>query len=75
MEGRTYSGIAAPAFELGRDDPGVVENEHIARSKFRGKLGHCPVRDSRAADDQHSRGIPRRGWPQRDPVRRQIEIE
>jgi hypothetical protein len=75
VEGRADAGVAAPALELGGNDFGVVEHQHVAGVEQRRQVEHRPVGDGRAANGQQPRRIARARWAQRDTLGRKLEIE
>src|SRR5690349_8275979 len=65
----------APPGKRGRNDPGVVEYQHVAGiEKFR-QIAHDPILETIGSDDEKLRRIARPRRPQRNPLRRQVEIE
>ena len=79
VQGRANLGLTAraPPFELGRDDAGIVEDQHVARFEQVRQVAHAPVFKRRisAANNQHPRRITRAHRTQGNAFLRQIEIE
>ena len=75
VQRRADARLAAPPFELGRDDLGVVEHQHVAGPQQLRQLEHLTVGDLAALDQQQPRAVARPRRPQRDPLRRKLEIE
>ena len=77
-EALTVHRARAPAqpFELRRDHLGVVEDQDVARCQQRRQVadGLIGQRTGRI-DAEQARALPRRDRPERDPLRRQLEIE
>jgi hypothetical protein len=67
--------FAPPAFELGRNDPRIVEDQHILRTQDRRQVEDVAVRDPASLDEQHPRGIARAGRTKGDAVGRKVEVE
>ena len=76
VQGRADPRLAAPALELGGDDPGVVEHQQVAGAQ-QAPAGRATtmIGERRRADLQQPRAIARACGPQRDPVGRQLEVE
>jgi hypothetical protein len=68
-------GLAPSTDEAGRDDPGIVQNEQVARTQEIGQVPDLPIRKPGRADMQKSGGVARLDRVLRDQVRRQLEIE
>ena len=75
VQGGADPRLAAPAFELGGDDAGVVEHQHVAAPQQRRQIEDGLVGDASPVDQQQPRRIARARGPQRDPVGRELEIE
>src|SRR5438552_6405574 len=70
--------LAAPAdaFQLRRNDLGVVEHQHVAVLKQRRQIAHRSIFQALAGpDDQHPGAVARLRRAQRDAPLRQIEVE
>ena len=68
VQRRTDARVAALAFELRRNDLGVVEHQHVARLKQPRQIEHLTVGDVGAIDQQQPRTVARARWSQRNPL-------
>ena len=75
MQGRLDAQAAAPAGEPHRDDPGVVEHQHVAGRQQLRQVGETPIVETLLADPQQAGGIPRIRGTRGDQLARQFEIE
>jgi hypothetical protein len=51
--------FATPTFELGRNDPRVVEHQNVAWTQDLRKVEDLPIREPLILHHQHARGIAR----------------
>jgi len=67
--------VAPPPFELGGNDPRVVEHQHVAAPQQPRQVGHGTIGDVFAGHREQPRRIARAGGPQRDPLCGKVEVE
>jgi len=76
VQSRADPRFPAPPFELGGNDLGVVEHQHVAGAQHVGQVARAAILESPLAPHhQHARGIARPRGAQSYPLRRKVEIE
>jgi hypothetical protein len=75
VEGCADTRLAARTFKLSRNDAGIVEDQDISGAQQPGEVANQMVRQRVGADAKQPCALFRLGRAERDPLRRQLEIE